>query len=381
MNIAKKIGMLSVFSISMLANIATAAETPNSSIDLTYDGIKLLDHFHVKNAHRTVGKLDDEKVALETSFTEHILSESGITSVNYMNIGDNLKLEFVGRNSGLVDVNISQISLSTNGRGKESWKGISVRYDWELSVSDMELTAQYNFITGEMTNVELLDTYTVDTEFDVSGVAGFFVDVFKAVGIVNLEHDLELDKEAEIAASIKTMFNERFSNTSKTFFALDQVIPSSIIYQGQNIAPQLVDALVAPINGRKVTITTDLGTSTNQTLTVNLWDKFVVTARRLKPVIGMARYEYDNCMGNNRSGTLTWSNTGSGSNYTLQQKAGSNWYGVFTGSNTSSDIGSFSGNKTLRLRAIRQGVLGEWRNTTARNPSCSFGGGGGFEIP
>ena len=372
-----RIGLLSILCFSVLSNALFASTLPNSSIDLTYDGTTILNHFPVSNAYKSVEKVDNAKKSLESDLKNLILSEEDVTTVHYVDMGGALKLEFIGSNGGLVDVSISGISVTASGKGNIDVDYVgNVKFDWDLMISNIELTAQYSFVTGQMNNIQLVDNYDVTADFDISGTVGFFVDVVDAVGIFDAQHYFEDEAIEFVHNNLDAMFEDKFSGESRTFFALDQVIPATIIYQGQNISPQIIDALIAPINGKKVTISTDLEISTNQSLTVNLWDSIIITARRIKPVINMVHYEYNNCVGNNRSGNLTWGSAGSYSSYTLQKKAGSNWYAQYSGSDLQSYISGFSGTQTLRIRALRQEVLGEWRTVTISNPSCSFGGGG-----
>ncbi|MCW9000274.1 MAG: hypothetical protein OQK04_16315, partial [Kangiellaceae bacterium] len=294
-----------MFGVVALFFSQLATSLPNSSIDLVYKGKKLLDHQEVSNAHLSVAKLDDGKIAFESGLTNKLLQQDVVTSVHYVDLDGNIQLKFSGTNDGVVNISISGISVGASGKGKED----GVRFDWDMSINNIEVIGQYSFITGELSNIELLDNYRVSTDFDAKGIIGFFVDLIDALGIFDTEQFISNWAKDYIESKLDSMFAEKFNGFSKSFFALDEVVPETIMYEGRNISPELIQYLVKPIKGKSITITTSLNNNNNQTVSINLWNDFILTARRIKPIITNVDYEYLNCIGADRRGLISWNNT------------------------------------------------------------------------
>ncbi len=341
----------------------------NSAIDLTYKGVNILTDYPTSKARKAVGKLDEEKLALEQEITNELLSNSEVTSVSYVSLNGDQKIQFTGSNNGLVYVDISGIEIDSHGKGKKSL----VKFDWDLTLSNLGMTGQYNLLTGSFDNIELSHGYSVNFDFDAHGIGGFFLDVIELFGF-DARQQASRDFENLISHKLESMFNAKFNNYSTSFYALDDVVPATVMYQGRNVSQEIKNYIITPINGKSVTITTDLETSVNQNIKIDLWGDIVLTARRVKPVITSASYHYMGCQGYNRQGYLNWSDTNSNSTYTIQRSSAGIWNTNYQGANTTTGNSLGGGTYYYRVKSKRQGVEGEWKNFTANIPNC-YGGG------
>lgn len=89
-------------------------------------------------------------------------------------------------------------------------------------------------------------------------------------------------------------------------------------------------------------------------------------------------YEYGACNYYTRQGSMWWEHI-SGASYLLQEKNGSSWYTVYSGSSSATMFNKVPGpngkSYQLRLRATVNGQTGSWHNYSVYVPGCWNGGG------
>ena len=87
-------------------------------------------------------------------------------------------------------------------------------------------------------------------------------------------------------------------------------------------------------------------------------------------IVTLPRYEFFRCNGYSADGFISWNRLDGGITYTLQERIGSNWYTVYTGTRPGARITKPSGGHSLRVRASAEGISGPWNNFSIRVPSC-----------
>lgn len=89
-------------------------------------------------------------------------------------------------------------------------------------------------------------------------------------------------------------------------------------------------------------------------------------------------YEYGACNYYTREGSIWWEHI-SGASYLLQEKNGTSWYTVYSGSSPAAMYPKSPGpngkSYQLRLRATVNGQTGSWHNYSVYVPGCWNGGG------
>lgn len=356
-----------------LATGSTYAATPNnSSIDLAYKGEVLFNNAKVKDAYKPVESVDNGKIEAERTMKELLQNANYVKSVYYTKLDGNQQLSFIGGGNGQVEINFSGFGIEAKGKAEDPYVGID--FDWEIDVSNMTIVADYSFMDGKLENPRLLNTYTIVTDAEADGLVGLIISVVELFGL-DANGYLSDELHDMVEEEIVETFGSKFNAQSKTLFALDEVVPDDIYYQGENISQTIKDYLVAPINGKAVTFTFDLENSINQSISVNLWNDVELTVRRIKPVVSSSSYTYLDCVGYKRHGYIEWDDTGSESTYTIQKRSGSTWYTQATKSTLVQGVSGYGGTHYYRIRSERQEVVGPWKYLTANFPSCSGGGG------
>lgn len=90
-------------------------------------------------------------------------------------------------------------------------------------------------------------------------------------------------------------------------------------------------------------------------------------------IIDSINYEGLSCSGATRRGVLDFY-SGPGITYTVQNKVGSNWQTIYTGTNSHVMYNQTGGNYDIRIKASSNGVTGDWKYKTANVQSCLYSG-------
>lgn len=95
--------------------------------------------------------------------------------------------------------------------------------------------------------------------------------------------------------------------------------------------------------------------------------------------INWARYEYGNCVGASRHGTVEWESVGVMALYEVEYRSGTNWYNLYTGANLEASFNTTANPSRhyFKVRAKLGSYNGDWKSFSGYVPNCSAGGGGG----
>ncbi|WP_144394199.1 hypothetical protein [Pleionea sediminis] len=105
----------------------------------------------------------------------------------------------------------------------------------------------------------------------------------------------------------------------------------------------------------------------------------VCTHTPREPYVSYVNYEYGACRYYTRHGFLTWQRKNTATSYQVQEKSGTRWNNIYSGSGTAMNYSKQPGNTNrsyqLRVRAKSGSDAGSWNYFTASVPRCWNGGG------